>query len=159
MNAEAGIRELVRVNLLGDHHIDCVRFIDELLLVVADVGEIKCSLADDRRLRFETPQAPAWEVEIERARGKLRMLCARLGVLCQESETLEGTLYGGEGVIKKAAGLNGSSMAVQGQVGLLAVHAPAVNQAATDRSSTAPAQWAVRFMNTPDRQTFCIQAQ
>ena len=125
MNAESRTRELVTANLPDGREVDGVRFIDELLLVAAEVGEIQCSLASDRELRFQAPDRPAWDVELDRAKTKLRMLCARLGVLCNESGGPEVSLYGGEGVIKKAG----------------------------------PAQWAVRFMNTPDQQGFIIQAQ
>jgi hypothetical protein len=111
--------------------VDGVRFIDELLLVAAEVGEIQCSLAGDRELRFQTPDRPAWDVTLDRAKTKLRMLCARLGVLCNESGGPEVSLYGGEGVIRKAA---------------------------PGRESERPSQWAVRFMNTPDRQGLIIQA-
>ena len=39
-----------------------------------------------RALRFQTPEQPPCEVEVGRAKSKLRMLCARLGVLCNESD-------------------------------------------------------------------------
>jgi hypothetical protein len=97
MNAEEKIRELVQANLSSNHQVEGVQFVDELLLVAAEVGEIKCSLvADGQGLRFQSPEHPAWEVELGRANGKLRMLCARLAVLCAGPPA---SLYGGEGTI------------------------------------------------------------
>jgi hypothetical protein len=97
MNAEEKIRELVQANLSSNHQVEGVQFVDELLPVAAEVGEIKCSLgADGQGLRFQTPEHPAWEVELGRANGKLRMICARLAVLCAGPPA---SLYGGEGTI------------------------------------------------------------
>jgi hypothetical protein len=98
MNADDKIRELVRVNLSSNHKVDGVHFVDELLLVAAEVGEIKCSLnAGADGLCFQTPEQPTWEVELGRAIGKLRMICARLAVLCANGKLPD--LYGGEGTI------------------------------------------------------------
>jgi hypothetical protein len=50
-------------------------------------------LSGDSGLRFEFGQQETCEVELDGCRGKLRMLCARLSVLCGEAP------YGGEGSI------------------------------------------------------------
>src|SRR5437588_11724407 len=84
-----------------NHQFVGVRFVDEMLLLASDVGQIKCEQVNDRRLRFQIPDQPACEVELERAKAKLRMLCARLGVLCNESGQ-DVSLYGGEGTLRKA---------------------------------------------------------
>jgi hypothetical protein len=98
MNADDKIRELVQANLSSNHKVEGVRFVDELLLVVGEVGEIKCSLsAGAQGLCFQTPEQPAWEVELGRANSKLRMICARLAVLCANGALPD--LYGGEGTI------------------------------------------------------------
>ena len=52
------------------------------------------------KLRFQTPNQPPWEVELGRAKTKLRMLCARLSVLCNERGQ-DVSIYGGEGVVKE----------------------------------------------------------
>ena len=129
MNAESRLRQLVLARLADDHNADGVGFIDELLAVAAEVGEIRCTLAGDRSLRFETEGHPAWEVSLGRAKTKLRMLCARLGVLCTESGSLQGTLYGGEGFIPGTPNTLGI------------MH---------------PNQWKVRFMNTTSEQSLAI---
>ncbi len=154
MNAADRIRELVRANLLG-RRIDVVRFVDELLHVAADVGEIRGSLAGNDALRFETPRQPAWEVEVDRAKGKLRMCCARLGVLCNESGGREVSLYGDEGVIVRAA-LNGATLS---RLAAIQVGASVVPGAAPHGSPAGPEKWAVRFKNTPSEQEFVIQTQ
>ena len=98
MNAADRIHELVRANLSSNHKVDGVHFVDEILLVAAEVGEIKCSLsAGAEGLCFQTPEQPAWEVVLGRANSKLRMICARLAVLCANGATPD--LYGGEGTI------------------------------------------------------------
>jgi hypothetical protein len=98
MNADDKIRELVQANLSSNHKVEGVHFVDELLLVAGEVGEIKCSLgADAQGLRFQTPEQPAWEMELGRANSKLRMICARLAVLCANGALPD--LYGGEGTI------------------------------------------------------------
>jgi len=155
MTAEERINELVRAYIRGNQG-DLVRFVDELLLLTAEVGEIKCAFAGDRALRFETPQQPGCEVELERAKSKLRMCCARLAVLCNESGGQDVSIYGGEGIIVKAV-LNGA--APRSQLAALAVGAPATPSAAPDRSAPSPERWAVRFKNTPSEQEFVIQTQ
>jgi hypothetical protein len=97
MNADDKIHELVRANLSSNHQVDVVHFVDELLLVTAEVGEIKCSLsAGAQGLCFQTQEQPSWEVELGRANSKLRMICARLAVLCGGDPP---SLYGGEGTL------------------------------------------------------------
>ncbi len=174
MNADCRIRELVMATLASNHDVDGVRFIDQLLLVVAEVGEIKCSLVEERALRFQTPTKTLCEVEVGRTKSKLRLLCARLSVLCNESNGPEVSLYGGEGIIKRAA-LGNSSQVLHDQpaagsaVGTLR-HAPAgliggaaallgLKEKASGGSSTVTEQWSVRFKNTPSEQEFIIQAQ
>src|SRR2546421_2192469 len=88
------IRELVQTKLLG-RNIDGVSFVDQLLALAPDVGEIRCSPSSTGGLQFVLGNAPPFEVEVDAGKGKLRMLCARLAVLCQESGG-EFILYGGE---------------------------------------------------------------
>lgn len=88
---------LVQAKLAG-RKIDVVGFIDELLSLVKEAGGLRCYLATDRRLRFEL-DGQASEVELESARSKLRMLCARLSVLCTGTNGSAVSSYGGEGTI------------------------------------------------------------
>jgi hypothetical protein len=98
MNAADIICELVRTDLLSNHQVESVHFVDELLHVAAKSGEIKCMLsAGAKGLCFQTPGRPVWEVELGRANSKLRMICARLAVLCANGELPD--FYGGEGTI------------------------------------------------------------
>src|SRR5438034_9418653 len=96
-SGEQLVRQLVEASMADNHRADGVRFIDELLALASDVGEITCTFASEHALRFQTPNEPAWEIELGRARSKLRMLCARLAVLCNESGGPDVSLYGGEG--------------------------------------------------------------
>lgn len=96
MTAQDNLGNLVR-DLLAGRKIDVVRFVDELLLLADTLGEVRCSPADDDRLRFAIPGAAPFDVPLDRARSKLRMLCARLAVLCEGGS--ETTPYGGQGNI------------------------------------------------------------
>jgi hypothetical protein len=126
---------LVQQKLLGKR-ADVVGFVDDLLLLVSQVGQVHCVFVEDQRLlRFEIPGQEPWEVSMDLAKGRLRSTCARLGVLSIESGH-EVSLYGGEGVITKPAA---SSL----------TNGPAIRK---------PTTWHVRFKNTPDAQEFTIKA-
>lgn len=164
MNADRRIRELVSLSLSGNHDVDGVRFIEELLLVAADVGEVKCSLAGDGRLCFQTPGQPACEVTLDRAKSKLRMLCARLSVLCNESDGPTVSLYGGEGIItREGAGFRAAAPdtapVVLREFGTAPPNSALTTVGAARRSPTGQQRWAVRFTNTPTEQEFIIQAK
>ncbi len=129
MNAESRIRELVLTHLADDHQGGLVRFLDDLLALSGEVGEVRGTRDADTGLRFETTGQPAWVAPLGRAKTKLRMLCARLSVLCTESGSLQGTLYGGEGLIL----LNENT-----------------------HPEVCPQSWKVSFMNTPSEHHFTI---
>ncbi|MBI3823066.1 MAG: hypothetical protein HY289_10365, partial [Planctomycetes bacterium] len=78
------IRDLVKSKLVG-RTIDVVGFIDALLEIAGKVGEVHCALASDQALRFELGNEGPCDIELDAARGKLRMLCARLSVHCNET--------------------------------------------------------------------------
>jgi hypothetical protein len=87
---------LVR-NLFSGNKIDVVRFVDELLRFSWAAGEIHCEPTEGDRLRFAIADGPPFEIELDCARGKARMICARLAVLCANGQLPD--LYGGEGTI------------------------------------------------------------
>lgn len=145
MNAESRLRELVAAHLSDNHTVDGIQFIDHLLSLTFEVGEIECSLADEGKLRFRIPTQPVCEVELERAKAKLRLLCARLGVLCHESGDPDVSLYGGQGRIKKEMSVPTSATDIA-----LAPRLGALTQ------SRSP-EWRVRFKNTSSEQEFTIQ--
>jgi hypothetical protein len=95
------IRDLVQAKLAG-RKIDPVVFIDELLVIAKEVGEIRCYLATEQSLRFEL-DGQACDVALDAARTKLRMVCARLSVLCNTGEDSAVSPYGGEGIIRSSA--------------------------------------------------------
>ncbi len=84
-------------DLLRGKKFDGVLFVDRFLAFAAAAGEVHCAPAGDERLRFTVADGPPFNVELDRARSKLRMICARLAVLCA-GETLP-DFYGGEGRI------------------------------------------------------------
>jgi hypothetical protein len=110
-DVEILVRELMRGN-----RIDGVRFVDRLLLLASGAGEVRCVPVGDDRLRFTVAAEAPFEIDLDRARGKLRMVCARLAVLC--SGEAAPALYGGQGTIAVGAnadlgdGKNGKDRAV-----------------------------------------------
>jgi hypothetical protein len=125
MSIQTQIGDLVRAKLAG-REIDIEGFVDELLATTTEAGPMRCSLASERALRFEV-RDEAFEVELDACRGKLRMLCARLSVLCNEQPDATVSPYGGEGIIRLAP-----------------------------PNGKGPHQWTARFTNTPDAQEFMI---
>jgi hypothetical protein len=153
MSALCQIQDLVQRKLLG-RKIDGVGFIDALLALVDRVGEIQCNLSGEETLQFRIPnEPPALEVELDAARGKLRMLCARLGVLCHESGDPDVSLYGGEGLIKKELPAE-----LPTKVGPLPSADPRSPGGTALASPPNPKEWRVRFKNTPSEQEFTIQS-
>jgi hypothetical protein len=97
--ARQRIEQLVRERLVG-RRIEGITFVEELLAIADQVGEVRCSPVADQGLRFELRGSDPFEVDLDANRSKLRMLCARLAVLCQESGH-DFMLYGGEGTIRQ----------------------------------------------------------
>jgi hypothetical protein len=101
MSQPSRIQDLVQAKLAG-RKIDPVGFIDKLLEVASEAGEIRCGLAGARTLRFELG-GEGCEVELDAAQAKLRMLCARLSVLVSEGKGSTVSPYGGEGTVTPSA--------------------------------------------------------
>jgi hypothetical protein len=149
MNLKEKMSDLVKRTLADNHNVDGVKFVDQLLLVAAEVGEIKCTVADERGLRFQTPGQVAWTVKVKRARSKLRMLCARLAALCREGGTREVSIYGGEGLITKHAPKHGAATSARKSDGARELSARSSPVAVLD-------EWTARFKNTASEQEFTI---
>src|SRR5205823_107791 len=84
---------------LTGRKVDVEGFVEELLTSAREAGEIRCSLAREGVLCVQLGDREPCDLELDSAKTKLRMLCARLGVLCKERGELAGSLYGGEGNI------------------------------------------------------------
>jgi hypothetical protein len=159
MNTECKIRGLLQAYLVDDHKGDPVRFMDELILVASEVGPIRCSFAGDGKLRFQVQDQPAWEVELGRAKAKLRILCARLGVLCNESRDQDVSLYGGEGLITFPDWSWGhEDLGPSGPYDWQSSQKTPL-QAQGSLSAKAARKLAIRFKNTMAEQEFTIQPQ
>jgi hypothetical protein len=157
MNVETTVRKLVQEDLEDNHEVEAVRFIDRLLLIASEVEEIQCGLtANQCGLWFQVPGQPAWEVEIGRAKSKLRMLCARLAVLCMESGGQDFILYGGDGIIDQACAEASPSASTATSVRFNGP--PGVVGTTQERPRDRPGRWAVRTMNTMSEQHFTIRA-
>lgn len=129
---DTAIRGLVSRHLADHRKVDVVGFVDQLFHLAGSKGSIGCQAISDLELRFvlERPQEPAQTacvVEMPAARSLLRMMCARLGVLCQEGTGRDISLYGDSGVFEKRFELN------------------------------EPARWNVSYANTPGCQRFLIE--
>jgi len=114
MSLETKINELREAYLADARAPNITRFVDRLFQVAAENGAVAGVLDGDKRLRFSvrptpipgrvlTPpsaqlQAPCI-VEHEAARSVLRMICARLRVICQERTAREISPYGDKAVM------------------------------------------------------------
>ncbi len=163
MTARTRIEELVQRKLLG-RKIDPVGVVDALLALVLPEGELRCTCAGNGALRFTIADPRLdFEVPVDRARAKLRMMCARLGVLCNDSGGQDVSLYGGEGVISEAVlGASGTAAAARPQSQSsegTGIGAAAAQQVATadQEPLRSPRRWAVQFQNTPSAQEFTIR--
>ena len=109
MNPVYEIQELSGRHLADTRAPDIVGFVDGLFRVAAATGNLSCALAGSKSLRFfvRVPQASrlglapvtaqtqtACTVEHEAARIVLRMICARLSVLCRERSSVDVSPYG-----------------------------------------------------------------
>jgi hypothetical protein len=97
MSQSSRIQDLVHAKLTG-RKIDVVGFVDELLDAANKFNETRCCLATDQSLRFELGDQVC-DIELDAARAKLRMLCARLAVLCGETAAGPVSPYGASGTI------------------------------------------------------------
>jgi hypothetical protein len=106
MGLTGAIQTEVRAHLAG-RPVDVVGMVRLLLDAARDAGEICCRLSPDGAgLRFEFPQSTLVEdVSLDRARAKLRMMCARLAVLCREHGAPDVSPYGGEGEVESGGGV------------------------------------------------------
>lgn len=133
ISATSRIRKLVLEKLAG-RNIDVIGCLDGLLDLAQEVGAMRCTLAAENSLRFDMFNLDSCDVELDACRGKLRMLCARLHVLCDTARGLKVSPYGGEGTIQKT------------------LQSPQGNGSSTNELR----QWTVRFKNTTAEQEFTV---
>ena len=94
---QSEITNLVQLKLTGKS-ADPVGFVDDLFRIAAAAGELHCCLAGDRGFRFLlNGQTQPFDVLVDRAHAKLRMICARLAKMVSETDGQEFLVYGGEG--------------------------------------------------------------
>lgn len=153
MTIQAHVQDLVRKKLVG-REIDVASFVDELLELTGREGAVACTFVGNDALHFALPgRGLTFDLSLDAARGKLRMMCARLSVLCSESGG-DVSLYGGEGDIVQTTfypsdeGNGEAAAANRGAGQAVAVSAPP--RCETRRS------WHVRFQNTMHAQEFTI---
>lgn len=111
----------------NDRNNQVVAFVEYLFTLACELGEVHGSYVDPEHLLFESPGQERLLVELKMARGKLRSICARLGVLCNEGSGRELSLYGGEASF------------------------------AHEVPGRGPVSVSVSFKNTPDEQRFQIR--
>ncbi len=97
-SAAERFRELAESKLRG-RKIDVVGFVDRMLELVREAGQVHCGMEEESALRVAIG-GEALTLELDAARGKLRMMCARLSVLCEEAANRADFPYGGEGTIR-----------------------------------------------------------
>jgi hypothetical protein len=109
MTFENKIRYLNERYLANVRVPDITGFVDQLFNVEAETGMVACTFHGDKTLRFfsrskqspskgllplPTQRVPTCLVEHDAARSVLRMICARLGVICKDRTTSETSPYG-----------------------------------------------------------------
>lgn len=109
MTFETTIQELSATHLADARAPDIPGFVDQLFHVAADTGSLACVFDGQTRLRFFVRPRPAHMVglapspvalqaacvvEHEAAQSILRMICARLGVICKERSQTDISFYG-----------------------------------------------------------------
>jgi hypothetical protein len=83
---------------LAGRRFDPVDVVERLLDAARGAGEVRGSVdSGSDGLAFTLPAHGRFVVPVEGARGKLRILCARLSVVCLERGGSEVSPYGGEG--------------------------------------------------------------
>jgi hypothetical protein len=70
--------------------------IAQLFHLAGEWGTISCSFAGGNMVRLESAERLIHELEVPRAKTKMRMLCARLGVQCGQWAGQTVSLYGDE---------------------------------------------------------------
>jgi hypothetical protein len=110
--SQTNLASLATQCLGNDRNIQVVEFVKHLLTLACERGEVQGSFVDHKHLLFESPGQEGLLVELTMARGKLRSICARLGVLCNESSGKEVSLYGGEATFAYDAGPGPVSVSV-----------------------------------------------
>lgn len=179
MTAKQRIEDLTKRHMLGRNG-DVVQFTDELLTIVEEVGELHCVYAQPNTLRFSIPShGTTFDVMLEStAKGRLRSVCAHLGVRSKESGH-EVSLYGGEGVIVKAepnlspadlknpvfpqpiAVMSGARLGDPNSMPKAESQTLRASERKCDENHALSAnlrKWAVRFKNTMAEQEFTISA-
>ena len=112
---ETKIKELSNLYLADARAPDITGFVDQLFHVAADAGAVAGVFDGETRLRFFARQAPTGVralaptpaqsqapciVEHVAARALLRMICARLGVVCKERTATDISPYGDKAEIE-----------------------------------------------------------
>lgn len=103
MNFASTITEVYARHLADRRDPDIAGFVDQLIRVAAETGAVGGAYDGDKRLRFfvaprSTPAQPTCLVEHPAARPILRMICARLAVLCKERTLTDVSPYGDQAV-------------------------------------------------------------
>ena len=98
MIVQIPILDVVQQKLSGRFG-DIVNVVEMLLQLAQQAGEIHCTPAPNDHIRFEVRGQGTFEIEALAAKSRVRTMCARLAVLCQESGH-EFLPYGGEGTIR-----------------------------------------------------------
>jgi len=135
-SVQAQLKELF-LKKLPTRTFDLVSLVDELLAIAHEAGGLVGSLSPEGYLRFCIPGHSSFDIPLERSLGRLRTICARLGVLAMESSGRDVNLYGDEGTIRREL-----TCKTDGQP-----------------NATHVASFRLQFHNTMGRQDFTLTAQ
>ena len=83
-------------SLSGDR-VDVDTAIQALLLLANEAGIVRMTTLEAGHLHVEVGDCGFAQVNVDRAKMKIRMVCARLAVLCKEQGAQDLSPYGGRG--------------------------------------------------------------
>jgi hypothetical protein len=90
------LQHLIQDYLSRSKNIRVVEFVDRLLELTSELGHLNCTLGEGQTLIFATAGRPLYRAVMTRAKTILRVMCARLSVICSERTGQEASPYGDE---------------------------------------------------------------
>ncbi len=100
------IERSARLHLGSNADLNVRDFVNEFLLLAPRFDELSCRALNDDALVFVGNGSRICIAEIPNARGKLRMICARLAAICNEQKAGRTSAYGGESELEVRIGVN-----------------------------------------------------
>jgi hypothetical protein len=99
MTNDPTIQDLVVTFLADEKEPNIVGFVDQLFPLAHEWKHLRIELRGPEQLQVQLADGEPMGVPLLRAKGKLRMMCARLAVICEEQLGGPPPLYGGDALL------------------------------------------------------------